>query len=114
MPRPARKLAKPRPRRHRTPSSRPAAQPIAKEPVAAVSFGRYEPRESSSSATTIVFATLLGFAFVLLVAAWVSPAYVPWPRVAAGLHANRSELAMLGFGAAAIALVALSLQRFGV
>jgi hypothetical protein len=51
---------------------------------------------------------------LLLVAASISPAYVPWLRVAAGLHANRSNLAMLGFGAVGLALVALFLQRFGL
>ena len=53
---------------------------------------------------------LIGVALFLFAAASISPAYVPWPRVAAGLHAHRSDLLVMGFGVFAIALLVFALQ----
>jgi hypothetical protein len=98
-------------------AARPTVAParaMRRAPVAAPQVAGYEPPQPSSSSATTVFAPVLAIGVLLLAAASISPASVPWPRVAAGLHANRSDLAILGFGAAGLALVALFLQRFGL
>jgi hypothetical protein len=62
----------------------------------------------------VVLALLLGVALLLFAAGTISPADVPWPRVAAGLHAHRSDVLVLAFGVAGIALVAFSLRSAGL
>jgi hypothetical protein len=53
-------------------------------------------------------------ALLLFAAAAISPAYVPWPRVAFGLHAHRSDLALGGFGIAGVACALFFIQQIGL
>jgi hypothetical protein len=71
--------------------------------------------ESTESANSplLVLVPMLMMALLLLAAAMISPWFVPWPRVAAGLVAHRSDLLVLAFGAAGIGLLAFSLQSAG-
>ena len=73
----------------------------------------FEPEAGSAGSGTIILAPLIGIALLLFAAASVSPAQVPWPRVAVGLHAHRSDLVLMAFGASGIALVVFSLQLMG-
>jgi hypothetical protein len=73
-----------------------------------------ELQESSSQAATVVLAPLILFALLLFAAAAISPAYVPWPRVAFGLHAHRADLLVGGFGIAGVAFALFFLQQIGL
>ena len=61
----------------------------------------------------LVLGPLLAVALLLISAAAISPGYVPWPRVAIGLQAHRSDLMVFGFGAAGIAFFVFCLQLLG-
>jgi hypothetical protein len=69
----------------RGPSRRPA-------PVVALPSRSFEP----SAPFTPVLESLFLLALIFLAAAAVSPRLVPWPRLAAGLAANRSQFAVAG------------------
>jgi hypothetical protein len=81
--------------------------------VATPATRAFEPEPPSADSGTIVLAPLIGIALLLFAAASVSPAHVPWPRVAAGLHVHRLDLVVMAFGASGIALVVFSLQLMG-
>lgn len=83
------------------------------ERAAAPATRAFEPEAGSAGSGTIILVPLIGIALVLFAAASVSPAYLPWPGVAAGLHAHRSDLFVMAFGASSIALVVFSLQLIG-
>jgi hypothetical protein len=83
------------------------------ERVAAPDTRAFEPEAPSAGSGAIILAPLIGIALLLFAAASVSPAHVPWPRVAAGLHAHRSDLVVMAFGASGIAFVVFSLQLMG-
>jgi len=86
------------------------ARAKAKERATAPDLGAYAAEEPSLSAATVVLVPLIAMALLLFAAASIPPAYVPWPEVAAGLHAHRSGLLVLGFGACGIALLVFALQ----
>jgi hypothetical protein len=73
----------------------------------------FEPDAPSAGSGAIILAPLIGIALLLFAAASVSPAHVPWPRVAASLHLHRLDLVVMAFGASGIALVVFSLQLMG-
>jgi hypothetical protein len=92
------------------PAATARAKPKPKQRVVAPDIGAYGAQEASSNAVTLVLVPLVGIALLLFAAASISPAYVPWPRVAAGLHLHRSGLLEMGFGACGIALLVFALQ----
>src|SRR5215211_192015 len=81
--------------------------------VAAPALARLEGTDSSSTAVKLVLGPLLAVALLLIAAAAISPGYVPWPRVAVGLQAHRSDLIVFGVGAAGVALFVFCLQLLG-
>jgi hypothetical protein len=81
--------------------------------VATPATRAFEPEPPSADSGTIVLAPLIGIALLLFAAASVSPAHVPWPRVAASLHVHRLDLVVMAFGASGVALVVFSLQLMG-
>ena len=104
-----RRLSTPRVKRLNVqPAATARAKP--KQRIAAPDLGAYGPQEPSSNAVTLVLGPLIGMALLIFAVASISPAYMPWPRVAAGLHAYRSGLLVLGFGACGIALLVFALQ----
>jgi hypothetical protein len=55
---------------------------------------------------------LLGLGMLLLGASAVSARHIPWPMLVAPLHAHRLDLAALGVGAIALALLWLNVAVF--
>ncbi|MBA2359638.1 MAG: hypothetical protein H0V79_01660 [Actinobacteria bacterium] len=84
-----------------------------RQTAAPVSPGLETPG-SSLSAFTVVLAPLIGIALLLLAAASISPALLPWPGVAASLQAHRSDLALFAFGAAGVAFVMFCVLLIGL
>jgi hypothetical protein len=82
--------------------------------VAVPDFRGTESQGSPSNALMLFFAALLGIALLLLAAAAISPAHVPWPRVASGLYVHRDDLVLASFGAAGIAFVLFFLLLVGL
>jgi type IV secretory pathway VirB10-like protein len=72
-------------------------------------FTQPEPPVSTSLALVL---PLLGLGVLLLGASAVSARHVPWPVLRAPLHAHRPDLATLGVGAIALALLLLNVAVF--
>jgi periplasmic protein TonB len=68
--------------------------------------------EAPASTALALVLPLLGLGALLLGASAVSPRHVPWPGLAAPLHAHRVDLATLGVGAIALALLWLNVTVF--
>lgn len=84
--RPARRAPAVKPARHLRPAARRSA------PVPALPSRPFE----SSAPFTPVLESLFLLALIFLAAAAISPRLVPWPRLASGLAANRSQFAVAG------------------
>jgi hypothetical protein len=84
--RPARRGPAVKPARHVRRAARRSA------PVAALPARQFE----SSAPFTPVLESLFLLALIFLAAAAISPRLVPWPRLASGLAANRSQFAVAG------------------
>lgn len=110
------KTAKPARRAQEGKSTRHPAPARAKaiDQVAAPASRGFGPPESSLNPPKAVLAPLTGIAVLLFAAAAISPAFVPWPRVAAGFHAHRSNLVLIAFGAFGIAFALFCVQLVGL
>ena len=64
--------------------------------------------ESPASGALIVFGGMIGMGLLLLGAAAVSPARVPWPVVSEPLYLYRSNLAAIGLGTVALGLLLIN------
>lgn len=57
----------------------------------------------------LAFASIVAFGLLFLAVSAVPPRRIPWPTVAAPLFLHRSNIAVIGIGAIAIALVCLNI-----
>jgi hypothetical protein len=110
------KTAKQAPRVHVQKSTNRSSRParVASNALAASPSQRIGSPDSSRNPATVVLMPLMGIALLLLGAAAISPAAVPWPRVATGLHVHRMDLAVLAFGVAGVAVVLFLVQLVGL
>lgn len=69
----------------------------------------FTERDAGASGALLVLLPLLVLGLLLLGASGVSPARIPWPGIAEPLYLHRSDIALLGIGAIAIALVCLNI-----
>jgi hypothetical protein len=63
---------------------------------------------NSASGTLPVFFALFALGLLLLSATAVPPTRIPWVVVAESLYSHRSDLAVTGIGAIALALIVLN------
>jgi hypothetical protein len=64
------------------------------------------------SSAVLVVLPLVGLGLLLIGASVVSTRRVPWPALAEPLYAHRLDLAVIGVGAIAIALLCLNITVF--
>ena len=114
----------------RPPRTRPQSQPTRRTAPPAKSPGATNDQRSSSEAAPIrpaaaaitaleadserpgavlIFVPLFVLGFLLVGASAIPPGRVPWPAVAEPLYLHRFDLAAIGIGTVAIALLCLNI-----
>ena len=62
-----------------------------------------------ASGALVVFVLLFALGVLMAAASAVSPAWIPWPAISRPLYLHRTDLAVIGIGTIALALLCLNL-----
>jgi hypothetical protein len=66
-------------------------------------------QNDSASGALLVFILLFTLGVLMAAASAVSPAWIPWPAISRPLYLHRTDLAVIGIGTIALALLCLNI-----